>query len=65
MNRRIFFERNRTFKSRADELACKPDSVIWALICGGGVMNPQVRALAELARESLRWNNCGRTTDGD
>lgn len=41
----------------ADELACKPESVIWAFVCVGcigGVAIAQVRALVMLANGGVR-----------
>jgi hypothetical protein len=51
----------------ADELACKPDSVIWAFVpfsCAGSVVTVQVRVLVVLANESGRQLYCGRSADG-
>ena len=54
-------------KPEAGELACKPDSVIWAFVpfsCVGGVVTVQVRVLVVLANESDCQLYCGRPADG-
>src|SRR5271156_3361030 len=52
---------------KAGELACKPDSVIWAFVpfsCVGGVVTVLVRRLVLLATESCCQLYCGRSADG-
>ena len=53
-------------RRKAGELACKPDSVIWAFVpfsCVGGVVTVQVRVLVVLANESGCQLYCGRSAD--